>query len=259
MGSSRRRPLRARVCVAISMLEASSQAGLPRSGPLLSAVSVSKRYGDFLANDRIDLDLFPAEIHALLGENGAGKSTLVKMMYGLIQPSAGEMRWRGRRSRWRAVGGAHARHRHGVPAFLAVREPDRRREHRARPRRRPNRFGTSRRGSRRSSQPTACRSIPGAGLAAVGRRAPAHRDRPRLLQNPKLIILDEPTSVLTPQEADKLFACWSGSERGPRHPLHHPPAGRGEADLRPRHRAARTARRSRPAIRARRRRRRSPA
>jgi ABC-type uncharacterized transport system ATPase subunit len=40
---------------------------------------------------------------------------------------------------------------------------------------------------------------------SVRRRAPAHRDRPRLLQNPKLIILDEPTSVLTPQEADKLF------------------------------------------------------
>src|ERR1700751_5005408 len=77
------------------MLDASSQAGPSLSAPLLSAVSVSKRYGDFLANDCIDLDLFPAEIHALLGENGAGKSTLVKVMYGLIQPSGGELRWMG--------------------------------------------------------------------------------------------------------------------------------------------------------------------
>jgi len=79
------------------MLDASSQAGSSRPGALLSAVSISKRYGDFLANDNIDLDLYPAEIHALLGENGAGKSTMVKMMYGVIQPSAGELRWMGQK------------------------------------------------------------------------------------------------------------------------------------------------------------------
>src|ERR1700678_1436282 len=79
------------------MLDPSPQAGPGRSEPLLSAVSISKCYGDFLANDCIDLDLFPAEIHALLGENGAGKSTLVKVMYGLIQPSGGELRWMGQK------------------------------------------------------------------------------------------------------------------------------------------------------------------
>src|ERR1700737_1272957 len=63
--------------------------------PLLQTVGLTKRYGDFLANESVDIDVWPRQIHALLGENGAGKSTLVKTIYGLIQPSAGEMRWQG--------------------------------------------------------------------------------------------------------------------------------------------------------------------
>src|SRR6202051_3888509 len=65
--------------------------------PLLQTVGLTKRYGDFLANEAIDIDVWPQQIHALLGENGAGKSTLVKTIYGLIQPSEGEMFWQGER------------------------------------------------------------------------------------------------------------------------------------------------------------------
>ena len=72
--------------------------GGPHSGgtPLLQTLRLTTRYGTFLANDHIDIDIWPRQIHALLGENGAGKSTLVKTIYGLIQPSEGEMRWQGK-------------------------------------------------------------------------------------------------------------------------------------------------------------------
>src|SRR5260370_35084423 len=77
------------------MLDSTPAALHTGATPLLQTIGLTKRYGDFLANENIDIDIWPQQIHALLGENGAGKSTLVKTVYGLIQPSDGEMRWLG--------------------------------------------------------------------------------------------------------------------------------------------------------------------
>ena len=188
------------------MLDPSPAAGPSRSAPLLSAVSISKRYGDFLANDGIDLDLFPAEIHALLGENGAGKSTLVKVMYGLIQPSGGELRWMGQKvvlagpSEARRLGiGMVFQHftlfeNLNVAENVALGLPP------------TESFAAI---SQRLAETARVYGLPLDPKREVWRLSVGERQRIEivraLMQNPKLLILDEPTSVLTPQEADLLF------------------------------------------------------
>src|SRR5262249_48409794 len=61
----------------------------------LETIGISKQYASVKANADIGLRVEPGQIHAVLGENGAGKSTLMKIIYGAVQPDAGELRWNG--------------------------------------------------------------------------------------------------------------------------------------------------------------------
>src|SRR5271168_2510934 len=178
----------------------------PDEAPLLQTVGLTKRYGTFLANDSIDIDIWPKEIHALLGENGAGKSTLVKAIYGLIQPSEGEMRWLG--AKMVLSGPSEARSRGIGMVFqhfslfdnLTVAEnvalgldgKESFRDMSARLEEVSNVYGLPLDPRREVWQ------------LSVGERQRIEIVR-ALMQNPKFLILDEPTAVLTPQEADQLF------------------------------------------------------
>jgi ABC-type uncharacterized transport system ATPase subunit len=73
------------------MVDLAVSAGATQRSPLVSMVGLTKRFGAITANEQVDLEVFPGEVLALLGENGAGKSTLMHLLYGLYPPDDGHI------------------------------------------------------------------------------------------------------------------------------------------------------------------------
>ncbi len=173
---------------------------------LLQAINITKKFGDVLANDAVNLQICAGEIHALLGENGAGKSTLVKILYGALDPNDGELLWEGRPMEIsspadaRELGIGMVFQHFSVFESLSVTEnialalPDKR---------------DMKLLAQEIHSVSHDYGLPLDPEAIVADLPVGIRQRIEivrcLLQAPRLIIMDEPTSVLTPQEADQLF------------------------------------------------------
>ena len=188
-----------------------TQTSNPAAGTGLRLRDITKRFGDLFANDSIDLDIAPGEIHCLLGENGAGKTTLMNVLYGLLQPDEGTIRstassasqptprrqsqpgsawctntscW-SRSSRWLRISfSAGRRARQACSTWARARQTVRQLS---------ERYGLE------VDPDAVVEELP----VGVQQRVEILK---ALANDAKYLILDEPTAVLTPQEIDQLIS-----------------------------------------------------
>ena len=175
----------------------------------LSARQVTKRFPGVLANDRVDFDLLPGEVHTLLGENGAGKSTLASVLCGLYKPDEGAVLRNGTQVRLTSP-------RHGLQNGIAMvhqhfRLVDRFTVaenvvlgHRNLPfRLRANDLEDQ------VAQVAERFGLPLDPRATVGELSAGQRQRVEIVkalyQGAEILLLDEPTALLAPPEVEKLF------------------------------------------------------
>ncbi len=177
----------------------------------LELKGITKRFPGVVANDRVDLVVESGEVHGLLGENGAGKSTLMNILYGLYGADEGEILVDGQRLELEDPGdaidaGIGMVHQHFmlVPVFTVAENIVLGVEH-------TQRLGKLDR-ERASAEVAALAERSGLPVdpdAKVEDLPVGIQQRVEILKalyrDARLLILDEPTAVLTPQEADDLF------------------------------------------------------
>lgn len=172
---------------------------------------ITKRFGSLVANEGVDLTVAPGEIHALLGENGAGKTTLMNVLFGLYHADGGQILVDGQpvtfaSPRDALAAGLGMVHQHFklVPVFTVAEnvvlgdEPTSRLGFLDRRRARAEITEVSRRYGLEVDPDAVVGELP------VGRQQRVEIVK-ALVRDAQLLILDEPTAVLTPQESTDLF------------------------------------------------------
>ncbi len=179
------------------------------SAPALELRGITKRFGDLVANDAIDFDVRGGEVHALLGENGAGKTTVMRIAYGLTQADEGEIRVGGRPVTMRSPRDAIAAGIGMVTQHFALVRPMSVAENLALGRSTGLRLDLAEAGRRAAvaSERFGIRVDPSARVIdlSVGQQQRVEILK-ALSRNCRILILDEPTAVLVPDEVDALFS-----------------------------------------------------
>ena len=180
-------------------------------GPILALEGITKEFPGVLANDHIDFDLMPGEVHALLGENGAGKSTLMNILYGLYTPDEGRILLRGNPIE---LGSTKAAIEHGIgmvhqhfmliPVMTVAENIVLASE--------PRQAGVLldySAADRRVEELSTRYGLAVDPDARIDRISVGQQQRVEILKalyrGAEILVLDEPTAVLTPQEAQELF------------------------------------------------------
>lgn len=181
--------------------------------PIIEMRGIDKRFGQVQANDSVALTIQRGEIHAIVGENGAGKSTLMKILYGLYQPDNGEIRVDGKpvkitspRRAMRLGLGMIQQHFTLIPTFTAVQNIILAKE--------PRKFITLVDYQSAETKITKLADQLGfdvqlnTSIESLPIGSHQHTEILKVLYHgAKILIMDEPTAVLVPQEIDSLFEC----------------------------------------------------
>ena len=181
------------------------------SAPILQLEGITKRFPGVLANDDIDFDLEPGEVHALLGENGAGKSTLMNILYGLYTPDEGRILLRGRPI---DLGSTKAAIEHGIGMvhqhfmLIPVMSVAENIVLASEPRHAAVLLDYDA-ANRRVNELSQRYGLAVDPEARIDRITVGQQQRVEILKalyrGAEILVLDEPTAVLTPQEAQELF------------------------------------------------------